>query len=146
MNTESVTKPPAMSAAQRQANKRERMRADIEAGKVARYQTESFRQLVTRAGALGITLEITPGLLPYEGALQTFNERALCLVVAEEKRRREARAASPESPYRPVVGVDADGVAIDAPGKPRRARKSPATVPPSKGTAKARKTRERVGK
>jgi len=144
MSNDTVTRPPALTPAERQRNRQERLKADVEAGQVARYQVESFRQLVTRAGALGITLEIPPGSLPFEGALAAFNEHSLHLVLAEEKRRREAMAAQAELPLSAPPAAIADLVAKERAMDKRDAGKSRATVAASKGRSRAVKTRKRV--
>jgi len=144
MSNDTDTRPPALTAAERQRNRQERLRADVEAGKTARYQVESFRQIVTRAGALGITLEVPPGSLPFEGALQAFNEHSLSLVLTEERRRREATAAQAELPLQAPPTAIKELVERERIDIQRTVGKTPATVAASKGRSRAVKTRKRV--
>jgi len=144
MSNDKVTRPPAKTAAERQAERRARINADLEAARVARYQVRSFNQLFTECMGEGLQFTLQPGDLDLSDPLESINQflkAALCesrqirkthpLDYLKEKARRDGQAALPGSKAPKLR-------------EPRKTPDNPATETATKGRSRAVKPRNRV--
>jgi len=146
MSNEIVTKAPALSAAQRQANRRERLAHDVQAGRVARYQVQSFEALLTEAAADGIQWAAELRAATVSGSLEEVNQflKAQILHGRQERsaiRQEAQQTALPIKPARdPLKRARAAVQELQDIGN------SLAPVPATTGKSVARKSRKRAVK